>query len=539
MLNPASVKNRLFSKLLLVFITIWILLFAVQTPASSENISIPESTISERINQPFIGDLDDIRERRILRVLVSYNRTNFFHTTRGDRGIEHDLMKEYENYINRGPRKKRYKTHIVFLARPFENLITDLTQGYGDIVAAGLTVTPERKNLIDFTKPYIKDVQEILVSNKNAPEPAKLEELSGKQIIVVSNSSYVIHLERANQALGLLGLPSIDIVRADSLLEAEDILEMVNAGLFDHTVVDSHVADIYKNIFPNLRLRHDFSFHKGGNIAWGINKNLPKFKQSLNNFISNYARPGKFLGNSLYKKYFQNPYWIKQPLTLTALDEQPCLEYYFEKYATFFEFDPFLIAAQAFQESGFDQSLVSRANAVGIMQIKPSTARSKMVNIKDIKSKENNILAGVKYLAFIRDYYFDKPEYSEEDKINFSLAAYNAGPGRIRKLQRLTEKKGLNPHKWHYNVEVMARQEIGQETVNYVTKIQKTKIALTLSKDLAVRKHQLKEEQIENLKEIKEEQKTERLKEEIKQYGNISIEKPKSHSALPATSKSE
>ena len=521
MLKQALKTRHFFLSLLMI----GSILSAQPSFANNKSLPISEATVSERINQPFIGDLDEIRERRILRVLVSYNRTNFFHTTRGDRGIEHDLIKAYEKYLNRGPRKQRYKTHIVFLARPFENLFSDLAKGYGDIVAAGLTVTPERQNLIDFTAPYIQNVQEILVSNANIPAPTKLEELSGKQVIVVSNSSYVIHLEKANQALGLLGLPSIDIVKADALLEAEDILEMVNAGLFDFSVVDNHIAGIYKNIYPNIRLQEEFTFHRGGDIAWAINKDLPKLKSSLNSFIKSYARPGKFLGNSLYKKYFKNPYWIKQPLTLAALDDQPCLEYYFEKYAVFFEFDPFLIAAQAFQESGFNQSLVSHANAVGIMQIKPSTAHSKIVNIKNINKPEDNILAGVKYLAFIRDYYFDKPEYSEEDKINFSLASYNAGPGRIKKLQRLAEKRGLDPHKWHYNVEVMARQKIGQETVNYVTKIQKTKIALKLSKDLALRKHQLKEQQIEDLQELKHKQQLDRLKEQELQYGSPSNSK--------------
>lgn len=473
----------------------WLVLFMLLSHSASAE------TISERINQPFIGDLKEIKERRILRVLVSYNRTNFFHTRRGDRGIEHDLMKEFEKYINRGPRKKRYQTHIVFLARPFERLIPDLQAGLGDIAASGLTVTPERALSVDFTEPYIKNIKEILISNKKNPTPKNLQDLSGKQVIVVSNSSYIIHLEQANQALGRLGLPAIDIVKADPLLESEDLLEMVNAGLFEYTVVDSHIAEIYKNIFPKLRLQKNFVFHYGGNIAWAINQNLPELKQALNQFIKKYAKPGKLLGNSLYKKYFKNPYWIKQPLSLNALDETPCLQYYFEKYSTFFDFDWYLIASQAYQESGFKQKLVSHANAVGIMQIKPSTARSKIVNIPNIYDLETNILAGIKYLAFIRDFYFTKPEYSEEDRINFTLAAYNAGPGRIRKLQRMAEARGLNPHKWHYNVEIMARQDIGQETVNYVTKIQKTKIALKLSKELAERKHHLKEQKIEVYKE--------------------------------------
>ena len=493
-----------------IFNHTWLLsvLFTLALPAlgPASSYANPQATVSERINQPFIGDLKEIRERRILRVLVSYNKTNFFHTTKGDRGLEHDLIKEFEKYLNRGPRKERYKTHVVFLARPFDQLFTDLKNGHGDIIASGLTITPERDGFVDFTAPYIKDVKEILVSYTHAPVPEKIEDLSGKQVIVVSNSSYIIHLEKINQSLGKMGLEGVEIIKADPLLEAEDLLEMVNAGLFEFTVVDNHVAEIYKQIYPKIRLQNDFVIHHGGQIAWAINEDLPQLKKALNTFIRNYARPGKFLGNSVFKKYFKNPYWIKQPQSLTALDETPCLQYYFDKYATFFEFDWYLIAAQAFQESGFNQKLKSRANAVGIMQIKPSTARSKMVQIPDIYDLENNILAGVKYLAFIRDHYFTKPEYSKEDRMNFSLAAYNAGPGRIRQLQRIAERKGLDPHKWHYNVEVIARQEIGHETVDYVTKIQKTKIALKLSKELAIKKHQLKEQQIETLQEEQEKQ---------------------------------
>jgi len=458
--------------------------------------SATKTSLTDRINKSFIGDLESIRERRVLRVLVSYNRTNFFHTVKGQRGLEHDLIKAYENYLNRGPRTERYKTHVVFLARPFNKLFDELIAGHGDIIASGLTITPEREAITDFTSPYIEEIQEILVSNKNAPSITKIEELSGQQIIVVANSSYIIHIERINQALGRLGLPAIEIIKADPVLESEDLLEMVNAGLFDYTVVDSHIANIYQQTFSNLNLQNNVAFHHGGKIAWAINKNLPQLKNSLNAFIRSYARPGKLLGNSIFQKYYKNTFWINEPLSLTALDETPCLQYYFEKYAEFYEFDWFLIASQAYQESRFQHDSVSHANARGIMQIKPSTARSKVVNIPNIENLEDNIHAGIKYLAFIRDFYFSKPEYTKEEQINFSLAAYNAGPGRIRKLQREAEAQGLDPHKWFYNVEVLARQSIGHETVNYVTQIQKTMIGLQSSLALSKDKELFKEQQL-------------------------------------------
>lgn len=469
---------------------------AKTAPQKQIQLTSAQHSLSGRINDAFIGDLGSIRERRILRVLVSYNRTNFFHTIKGQRGLEHDLIKAYEKHLNRGPRKEEYKTHIVFLARPFNKLFDELSAGHGDIIASGLTVTPEREAIMDFTAPYIKNIKEILVSSKNAPQITRLEELSGQQIIVVANSSYIIHIEQMSQSLGRLGLPGIEIIHANPVLEAEDLLEMVNAGLFEYTVVDHHIAQIYQHTYHHLNLQENIIFHHGGQIAWALNKNLPNLKKSLNNFINSYAKPGKFLGNSIFQKYYKNPFWVKEPLSLTALDDTPCLQYYFEKYAEFYDFDWFLIASQAYQESKFQQNLTSRANAQGIMQIKPSTAQSKVVNIPNIDNLEDNIHAGIKYLAFIRDYYFSKPEYSKEDTINFSLAAYNAGPGRIRRLQREAEAQGFDPHKWFYNVEVLARQAIGHETVDYVTQIQKRKIGLKSSMDLSKTKRLLKEQKL-------------------------------------------
>ncbi|MGM0541636.1 MAG: transglycosylase SLT domain-containing protein, partial [Pseudomonadota bacterium] len=414
---------------------------------------------------------------------------------------------------NRGPRKERYQTHAVFLARPFNQLFSELKAGKGDIIASGLTITPERQAAVSFTLPYIKDIREILVSNKNLSAVQRLEDLSEQQVIVVANSSYTIHLEQANQALGQLGLPGFEIIQADPALEAEDLLEMVNAGLFEYTVIDSHIANIYQAKFSDLKIHEDFIFHYGGQIAWATNHNQPELKKSLNAFIYNYAAPGRLLGNILYRKYFKSTFWVETPLSLTALNTTPCLQYYFEKYAEFYEFDWFLIASQAYQESKFRRHLKSPAGAYGIMQIKYSTARSKAVGIPNIKNLEENIHAGVKYLAFIRDHYFSSPEYSSEDRINFSLAAYNAGPGRIRKLQRDAKARGLDPYKWFYNVEILARQFIGHETVNYVTKIQKRMIGVRSSFELSKYKRRIKNQRIEAFKEVDDLEEMEEIKD--------------------------
>jgi membrane-bound lytic murein transglycosylase MltF len=338
--------------------------------------------------------------------------------------------------------------------------------------------------LVDFTLPYIEDVKEILVSNKMAPPINSLLDFSGKRVIVVRNSSYIIHLERINQTLGFLGLPTMEIIKADPLVEAEDILEMLNEDIYQYTVVDSHIADIWQKILDNIELHPNIVIHHNSDIAWAVQKNHPKLLASLNAFIQAYAKPGRFLGNAVYRKYFEDTYWIERPLTHDLLKRVDCLKYYFQLYAEFYGFDWKLIAALAYQESRFQPKKKSHAGAIGIMQIKPSTARDRNVNLPNISDLETNIHAGVKYLAFLRDRYFSSNDYTPEEKENFALAAYNAGPRKVLQLQQKTRELGLNPYKWFYNVETTARQVIGHETVNYVTSIQKMRIFLDASKRL-------------------------------------------------------
>jgi membrane-bound lytic murein transglycosylase MltF len=126
----------------------------------------------------------------------------------------------------------------------------------------------------------------------------------------------------------------------------------------------------------------------------------------------------------------------------------------------------------AFQESELDHSQTSRAGAVGLMQVLPSTAKDRQIGIADIHRVENNVHAGVKYLAFLRDHYYSKGMEPRE-QIRMSLAAYNAGPSKIRKARALAEKMGLNKNKWFRNVEIATLRIVGQETVKYVSNINK------------------------------------------------------------------
>ena len=117
------------------------------------------------------------------------------------------------------------------------------------------------------------------------------------------------------------------------------------------------------------------------------------------------------------------------------------------------------------------------------MQILPETAAYKSVNIPDIHLLENNIHAGVKYLHFLRERYFSDPAIEPAARVNLSWAAYNAGPAKINKLRKIAQKRGFDPNKWFFNVEKIASEFIGRETVEYVANINKYYVAYKLQQE--------------------------------------------------------
>ncbi len=166
----------------------------------------------------------------------------------------------------------------------------------------------------------------------------------------------------------------------------------------------------------------------------------------------------------------------------------------FKKYGKKYEFEWLAIAAQAYQESGLDHTRQSPQGAVGIMQILPSTAADDAVNIPNIRSVENNIHAGVKYLAHLRNAYFQSPRMSPDEQLNFAYAAYNMGPAKVRQLQQKAKHMGLDPNRWFFHVERAALKFVGQETVRYVANIHKYYIAYKLVKESQAQKVKEREE---------------------------------------------
>lgn len=441
----------------------------------------PEEKSSE-IQQPFeddiwshniwFGDYSDMVNRRIIRVLVPPGKTFFFLDKGQKRGLTYDNMMAFEKYINSHLKSKHMQVKVVVIPTSRDRLLPYLQQGYGDIAAGNLTITPDRLEYVDFTNPLLKNVEEIVVSSAKIPTLNSLFDLSGTEIYVRKSSSYYQSLLSLNNTLVSLGKEPVRLNLVDEYLEDEDLLEMVNTGLIPMIVMDSHKARFWEKIFSDIKLQSKVKLRLNGEIAFAVRKDSPELVHVLNDFVKE-NKKGTLMGNMLFRKYLENSNYIKNNLSDASRKKYTQNVELFQKYGRQYDFPHLLLVALAFQESGLEHSRRSNAGAIGIMQILPRTAADKNVNIQNITQLENNIHAGAKYLRFLQNRYFSNDDMDELNSHLFAIAAYNAGPARIAKLRKEAEKKGFDPNIWFNNVEVIASVRIGRETVQYVGNIYK------------------------------------------------------------------
>ncbi len=471
-------KTRCLSCLVLMTSVLFLLLGA-ESGASQE---LEDDRFRAKFRQalkPWTGDWDGMVIRNQIRVLVPFSKTFYFLDGGRQRGLTYDLMKIFEKQINKDLKRKIVQVQFVFIPVNRDELIPDLLNGVGDIAAGGLTITHERKELIDFSEPVLTNVREIIVTGPSSPTLSSLDDLSGKTIHVRKSSSFYEHLVRLNASFLSAGKPKLKLIPEEENLEDEDLLEMVNAGLLPMLVMDSPKAEFWAKIFENIRLHPDIAVNTGGEIAWAFRKNSPKLKKVINRFVRN-NKKGTLIGNMLFTRYLKNTTYVKNALATHERKKFQSLMHVFEKTAKPYGFDWVLAMALGYQESMLDQRKRSSAGAIGVMQLLPSTARDPNVNIPNINKLEPNIHAGVKYLHFLHDRYFKDPNMSVLNQWLFAIASYNAGPARIAKLRTEAPSMDLNPNKWFKNVEILAAKHIGRETVQYVSNIYKYFIAYRL-----------------------------------------------------------
>lgn len=411
-------------------------------------------------------DLPGIEARGRLRMITRNNPVTYYLHRGRQRGFEYQLMRRFAEAND-------LQLDVV-VPPAHEDLIEWLRDGRGDVVAASMTVTPNRQERVAFTRPYL-EVEQVVVVAEDGPQPSELSELSGMTFHVRRSSAYYDTLQN------LEGLPEdVRIEAVPENMETDAIIAKVATGEWEATVADSHIVDAEK--IYGREVVAPLSLQASSEIAWAVRPGAEELLSALNAYLQ---REHRGLHYNIWKKRaFENEQRIRQARGEWRSDEQGRISPYDElakKYAAKHDLDWRLVVAVMLQESQFKPNMVSPAGAKGLMQMVPRTARE--VGVRDLFDPEQAIRGGTLYLRRLIDRF--PKDLPLSARIRFALASYNAGYGHVTDGRRLARREGLDPDAWYGNVEramlLLQRPEYyrktrfgfcrGSETVKYVENI--------------------------------------------------------------------
>jgi membrane-bound lytic murein transglycosylase F len=411
------------------------------------------------------GDWQDITQRHTLRMITRNSPDSYF-MWRGElMGYEYDLVKRFA---------KENGLYLDVIVLDAGDMIGALLDGRGDLIASSQArLDSRRARGVEFTRPY-HFVDEVLIGRAGLAIE-ELEDLAGAVIMVEPGSSYLQRLE-ALQAEGAQF--EIQLANPEVVSDETDLLALIEDGVIDFTVADSHLAQ--RELLDNEKLAIYLAIEEDIGHGWAVRKDNTELLAKLNAYIKKNYR-GLFF-NVAWQKYFDGD--KGRYLGIDPLSQQGRLSPYDDivrNVAGTEGFDWRMIVSQMYQESRFNPKAKSRMGARGLMQIMPKTA--KRYGSKDLFDPTYNIETGVTYLSWVRDRFPSKVLPSE--KLFFSLAAYNAGHGHVRDAIRLARQKGWDSTRWFGNVEkamlLLSKREYarkarfgyvrGREPVEYVRQI--------------------------------------------------------------------
>lgn len=473
---------RLLAAFLLLFVGATQLSRGAEAPAAPAGVR--KLSLADK---PWTGDFDKMLARRMIRIAVPYSRSIYYADKGRERGLTADLAREFERYVNARYKTGRRPLTVYLIPSTRDELLDDVAAGRADIAAGNLTITAERLRSVDFAEQHDRTVDEIVVTGAKAPAVMSIDALGGLTVCVRRSSSYFDSLTALNERNRLAGKAEVRLRLVPDALEDEDMMEMANAGLIDVLVVDDWKARIWAQVLPKIAVHDDVVLRNDGRIGWAIRKQSPLLQAAIDEFfVKSGDRTATFAVR--LKQQMRRVKQMKDPTQSADWKRFQSIIALFRRYGERYNFDPLMLAAQGYQESGLDQSAQSSVGAIGVMQLMPDTGAE--MRVGDIRNVESNIHAGAKYMDSLMTDFFPDAHFSEGNRPLFAFASYNAGPGNVARMRREAGKRKLDPDKWFNNVELVVAEKIGIETTTYVRNIYKYYVAykLTLEAEEAARR---------------------------------------------------
>ncbi len=404
-------------------------------------------TYSKNVSNNYVSsDLDYIRKRGKLIAITDNNSTNYFIYKGEPMGFHYELLKSFSDHIG-------VDIEIITDNNP-KHASDMLNTGKADLIAMGLDSTSFGSGNIRFTEP-VDETRLVLVKRKPGnwkifsgmnPDRQLIRNpmgLGNKTIYIQEGSLNFGQIEAMEQMIG----DSSMIIEVP--FEPEQLIKNVANGEIEYAVCNENIASVNSTYYPEIDVSTPLSLPRG--LVWGVRKNKSdSLLYELNHWITAFRKTESY--SLLYSKYFKNSrssiiirsdYYASNAGKISQYDDM------IVRFSESIKWDWRLLASLIYQESRFESDVISKAGAYGLMQIMPVTGRHFGIDVTT--SAENNLKVGILLIKWLNSY-FDSKIYNEDERLNFILAAYNAGPGHVLDAMKLAEKNGMDSHKWDGNV---------------------------------------------------------------------------------------
>lgn len=425
-----------------------------------------------------VRDLPAIRSSKVLRVLVNQSRNSSGDVQGEEIGVEYHRLQAFENYLN-GHARDAQRVTFKIIPKAKNQLLSALRRGEGDLVAPGELLDATGVEGIQASAPIVSQVPLLLIGVKGERAFKHVEQLSGRTLSLPAGSAADEAVHQLNQRLALRKLPPVKIEWVDPSLAVEDVLEMVQAGIFHLTVVEKPIAERWDRVMPKLRVDRALALSTGSDMHWYVRQDASALRASIDQFLTTYRAPVD--QDVVLQKAYKGLYRVHNPLARADRKRLEQLRPMLQRHADAQGIDWLSLAALAFKESALDPFAKGSGGATGLLQITPSAAQR--VGVGNIQTADNNVQAGARYLALIRRKFFSGPRFNERERMAFTLAAYNLGPERVQRMRAEARRRGLNPNQWFFQTERVAMEQVGMGVVSYVNSVNKYYLAFDRARD--------------------------------------------------------
>jgi len=374
--------------------------------------------------------LEQVLELGELRVVTRNSPTAYFIGPDGPAGPEYDLVREFADRL--GVRL------IIHTVDSVSEIVPYIAEGKAHMAAAGLSMTEERLEYLDFGHPY-NAVDMHLIYKLGTGKPRSIDEVIGRPIEVAAGSSH-------SEMMRMLGAAYPELSWTENATdEIAELLKKVAMGEVDFTIADSTDFNIQRHFYPDLRVALDLKIEDP--LAWAYRRDgddslLARADQFLiaadrrgliaqvNDRYFGHTEEFDYVGTRAFIRHFES--------------RLPRYRGMFEEAGQAWNVDWRLLAALGYQESHWRSHAVSPTGVRGIMMLTEATAD--YLDIDDRMDPESSILGGAEFLARQMERIPDSVQ--EPDRTWFALAAYNVGYNHLKDAMQIVEWQGGDPNKW-------------------------------------------------------------------------------------------